>query len=142
MQSQITYNTVSPFMGSFHLARYFTPFFIFIFLQFASSQSVPTNFKKTIDSLVEAAPQTFAEIHSVLRPNRADTLLMRYFANTSVNSRYTSGQTYALNELGRTYRNKSVYDKAIKLHEQALGIAEKTKNLEFKVASLNHLGVV
>ena len=91
---------------------------------------------------MEAAPQTFAEIHWVLRPNRADTLLMRYFANTSANSRYTSGQTYALNELGRSYRNTSQYDKAIKLHEQALGIAEKTKNLEFKVASLNHLGVV
>lgn len=129
-------------MCSLYLARFFMPFFFFIFLQFASSQSIPTHFKKTIDSIVEAAPQTFAEIHSVLRPNRTDTLLMRYFANASANSRYTSGQNYALNELGRTYRNKSQYEKAIKLHEQALDIAEKTKNLEFKVATLNYLGVV
>lgn len=67
---------------------------------------------------------------------------MRYFANVSVEKNYTSGQNYALNELGRVYRNTSQYDKAIELHEQALALANKTDHLEFKVSSLNDLGVV
>ncbi len=67
---------------------------------------------------------------------------MRYFENASAQKRYTQGQIYALNELGRTYRNTSQYTKAIAFHEQALRIANRIDDLEFRVMSLNNLGVV
>lgn len=67
---------------------------------------------------------------------------MRYFANASAQKNYNAGQAYALNELGRSYRNTSQYVKAITLHQQALDISNKADNIDFKVTSLNYLGVV
>jgi len=67
---------------------------------------------------------------------------MRYFSDFALEKNYMPGLAYALNELGRVYRNTSQYDKAIAFHEEALDLAEKIRSLEFKVASLNDLGVV
>ena len=142
MQFQFTYSTHPPSTCSLHLVRFFTFVFLFTFLQSASSQSVQVSFEKTIDSIVKKAPQTYIEIHSVIRPVRTDTLLMDYFAKTSAINRYILGEAYALNELGRNYRNTSQYKKAVKFHKQALELARKAKNLEFEVKSLNYLGVV
>ncbi|NNE76947.1 MAG: tetratricopeptide repeat protein, partial [Pricia sp.] len=114
---------------------------LFFFVS-GSAQFVPGAFKKTIDSLTRAAPKTFSEIHSVLRENKSDTVLMRHFLNVATGRNYVSGRIYALNELGRTYRNTSQYTKAVKFHEQALELANNANLLEFKVASLNDLGVV
>lgn len=115
--------------------------FLLLFLQ-SYSQSVPQTFKKTADSLISASPKNFTNLHSVLRKNRNDTILMRYFLNTSAKHHYKIGQAYALNELGRKYRNTTQYSKAISLHQQALNVANEADNLEFKVSSLNNLGVV
>ena len=106
------------------------------------SQNIPPYFKEVTDSLIKAAPKTFTEIHSVLRHRRSDTTLMRYFANTAAKRGYLAGQAYGLNELGRRYRNISQYVKAIALHQQGLDIANMANNIEFKVTSLNNLGVV
>lgn len=121
------------------------PYLIIAFLCIyflGSAQVVPDSFKKTADSLVRAAPKGFSNIHSVLRSSRSDTILMRYFANASELNEYHDGQAYALNELGRKYRNLSQFSIAVKLHQKALDIANKYDNLEFKVSSLNYLGVV
>jgi tetratricopeptide (TPR) repeat protein len=115
--------------------------FIFIYSQ-GFTQSVPASFKKTADSLVSASHESYSKIHSILRSSRNDTLLIRYFTNASVLNKYSEGQAYGLNELGRHYRNISQFAQAIKLHEKALKIAEAADNLEFKVTSLNYLGVV
>lgn len=106
------------------------------------SQFVPASFKRTVDSLISAASEGRSNIHSVLRSNRRDTVLMRYFAEASAKSDYADGQAYALNELGRDYRNLSLFKEAIKLHQKALDIANDDDDLEFKVTSLNYLGVV
>ena len=57
---------------------------------------IPDSLKKTVDSLVRAAPAGFSKIHSVLRGSRRDTVLMRYFADASAKRKYTDGQAYAL----------------------------------------------
>ena len=108
----------------------------------AFSQNIPAEFKETVDSLIKATPETFTEIHSVLRHKRNDTILMRYFANISAKKGYLDGQSYALNELGRRYRNISQYTKAVTLHQEALNIAIAINNVEFTVTSLNYIGVV
>ncbi len=119
-------------------------FFILLFfvLMKGSSQTIPDEFKRTVDSLIKTAPKTFTGIHDNLGPNRNDTVLMRYFGDVSAKHGYLAGQAYALNELGRKYRNTSQYIKAVALHLQAFDIADKANNLEFKVSTLNNLGVV
>ncbi len=118
----------------------FAAFLVFYFQAF--SQSPSASVKKTLDSLVSHSPQGYTDIHSVLRRYRNDTIVMRYVAQMALENDYIDGQLYALNELGRKYRNTNQYKKAINLHEQALKIATETDNLEFRVSSLNNLGVV
>ena len=142
MQSHNLYNAASPRTCFLYPAQLcVSVFFFFLFLG-GYAQSIPDTFKASVDSLVQAKPVIFADIHRILDQNRNDTLLMRHVANTSAKRRYAAGQSYALNELGRTYRNKSLYEQAIALHKEALDIAEKADNLELKVYSLNFLGVV
>ncbi|MEH1007424.1 tetratricopeptide repeat protein [Winogradskyella sp. ECml5-4] len=50
--------------------------------------------------------------------------------------------SYALNALGVIQRNISKYDEAIALHEEAKTYADKAKSTEFKIISLNMIGVV
>ncbi|MEO1010708.1 MAG: tetratricopeptide repeat protein, partial [Bacteroidota bacterium] len=107
----------------------------------ANSQEVPDAFKKTVDSLTYAKP-SYTQIHNHLRPHRNDTVRMRYLAENSLEKDFKEGQVYALNQLGRRYRNLSQYTKAIPLHQKALDIADRANHLEFKVSSLNMLGVV
>ncbi|MGB7393327.1 MAG: tetratricopeptide repeat protein [Pricia sp.] len=95
-----------------------------------------------MDSLMQVRSDSFGEIHPILEEYREDTLLMRYAADEAAINKYPAVRSYALNELGRDYRNTSHYDKAIALHQEALAVAEKADNLDFRVYSLNNLGVV
>jgi tetratricopeptide (TPR) repeat protein len=113
--------------------------FCFTFQGYA--QEIPESFKKTIDSLIQATPEGYSGIHSVMRSSRRDSARIRYFANQSAAKSYVDGEAYALNELGRLYRNLSQFSQAIKLHEEALKVATEADNIDFKVASLNYLGV-
>ncbi len=114
----------------------------FFVLAKGESQTFPDEFKHAADSLVQAAPKTFLEIDNVLRPFKRDTLLMREFARVSIDEDYVDGHIYALNQIGIKYRNISQYAKALKLHREALDLANNAGYLEFKVASYNLLGVV
>ncbi|MCM4167996.1 sensor histidine kinase [Arenibacter sp. H213] len=117
--------------------------FFFCFFNLVShSQEVPESFKKLSDSLILAAPDTYRKLDSVLRQKRTDTLFMGYFNKASADKKYYIGQAYALNQLGRKYRDISQFSKAISLHKLALKAAEKSNNLEFRIYSLNMLGVI
>lgn len=131
--------------SSFEYYLFTKPFLFILCVGFnlnVSSQSVPKAFKNRTDSLIREAPEGYTKIHSVLRSMRRDTNLIRYFANASAKANYADGEAYALNELGRKYRNFTKFPTAIKLHRQALEIAELDNDIEFRVASLNYLGVV
>ena len=114
----------------------------FLYSQLGSAQNIPDSFRETIDSLIKVGPKTYAEIDAVVRPWRKDTTLMRYFVEESVALNYYSGQAYALNQLGRRYRDISRFSQAIRLHQGALDAANIGDNLEFKVYSLNMLSVI
>ncbi len=141
MQPHISYNAAFPRTCFLYPAQLCVPVFFFFLFLVGYAQSIPDTFLETVDSLVLAKPDAFADIHGILSKNSSDTLLIRHVANTSAASRYAAGQSYALNELGRAYRNISQYDRAIALHQEALAIAEKADNLDFRVYSLNNLGV-
>ncbi|MEH6679710.1 MAG: tetratricopeptide repeat protein [Sediminicola sp.] len=95
----------------------------------------------TTDSILKDAPKTYQELDGILKANRRDTLLMRYFTDRSLEDGYYDGASYGYNQLGTKYRNISYFTKAIALHQKALDAAEKAENLEFRVFSLNMLGV-
>ncbi|MGB5819109.1 MAG: tetratricopeptide repeat protein [Saonia sp.] len=109
---------------------------------YTNSQQIPESFKKTTDSLIQAAPKTYKELDAALRPNRRDTVLMQYFIETSTKKKYLDGLAYAFNQLGTKYRNISKNPEAVKMHRKALDIATEADNIEFRIFSLNMLGVV
>lgn len=115
---------------------------LFLVVETGHSQFIPAAFKKTVDSLVNAAPKTYKELDGVLRPNRNDTTLMKYFIRESIKKNYLDGPAYAYNRLGTRYRNISNYKRAIELHQNGLDIAMKADNIEFRILNLNMLGVV
>ena len=106
------------------------------------SQSISDDFRKSVDSLINLGPRTYGEIDLVLNKSRNDSVLMRYFFKEAVDNNYLDGQAYALNQLGRKYRNTSQFSKALGLHQRAFEIAVEADNLEFRVYALNMLGVV
>ena len=97
--------------------------------------------KQKIDSLILAKPQTYDQINTVVKYSKKDTLLLRYFAARADKSKYFVGASYAYNQLGTVYRNLSQYNKAIQLHKLGLEASTLADNIEFKVYSLNMLGV-
>lgn len=115
--------------------------FLFFVSYSSISQFVPASFKKTTDSIIQSDPN-YTQIHVLLRSHRNDTVLMRYLANSAAQNGYIKAQIYALNQLGRRYRNVSQYTKSIALHQKALDLATESNDLEFRVSSLNMLGVV
>lgn len=128
--------------GPDKLSRPFLVFLCLGFNLFLSAQTVSESFKQRTDSLIREAPEGYTKIHSVLRSMRRDTNMIRYFANASAKAKYADGEAYALNELGRKYRNYTDFVTAIKLHRKALEVAKSDNDIEFMVASLNYLGVV
>lgn len=116
--------------------------FIVVFLNEAKAQGSSNNFRETTESLISEAPQTYKDLDIVLRPILRDTSLIRYFANASIKENYHAGTSYALNQLGIYYRDYSMYDKAIRLHQMALEAAEKIDNKEFQIYSLAMLSKV
>ncbi|HLT51611.1 MAG TPA: tetratricopeptide repeat protein [Arenibacter sp.] len=135
--------TRTPFFTPVDL-RFYVCIWILLCLPFfkVSSQEVPESFKKLSDDLIHAAPKTYKELDSVLKPKRSDTIFMRYFNNAAAQKKFYTGQAYALNHLGRKYRDISQFQKAIYLHKSALEAAIKADNLEFRIYSLNMLGVI
>tara|TARA_R110002051_G_scaffold180913_3_gene250379 strand:+ start:34632 stop:36614 length:1983 start_codon:yes stop_codon:yes gene_type:complete len=121
-------------------------FFLVLFFLFFSeqnySQSAPSEFKKKADSLIKAAPKTYAEIDKVLRPFRKDSTLIRFINQKSEEQNYLYGQAYTLNQLGRIYRDISEYQKALDLFQEALSISFEANSIEFRVYSLNMISVV
>jgi len=95
-----------------------------------------------VDSLIAAAPKTYQELDAVLKPYRRDTLYMGYFISEAAKGEYWDGESYALNQMGIRARNRSRFSQAINLHENALQAATEGNSLEFRVFSLNMLGVV
>ncbi|GAB5473439.1 MAG: hypothetical protein Mars2KO_15380 [Maribacter sp.] len=143
MQYQTKHNAHSgPYPSFKSLLKYRLCVLFYFVVLFGFSQSISEDFKKSVDSLIEKAPSTYAEIDALFQRKRNDSVLMRYFANRSIEENYLDGQAYAFNQLGRKYRNTAQFSEALSLHQKALEIALESDNIEFRVYALNMLGVV
>ena len=114
---------------------------VFSFLELCYAQKKKPSLEKRIDSILKIRPNTYKEINGIVRPFRKDTSQLRYIIERFDKANYLVGKTYAQNILGTSYRNFSEFQKAIKIHKQALNTAEEANNIEFRVFSLNMLGV-
>jgi len=117
--------------------------FSLIILQInAQTPKQKPDFNENIKKVIENKFKTYKEINKELRPFKKDTTKLKEMVAVFEDSNYFYGQTYAENQLGIRYRNYSLYQKAIKFHEQGLKTAKKVKSIEFQVFSLNMIGVV
>lgn len=123
--------------------RIFICFLVIVFSlhnnSFAQKKKLSLN--ESIDSILKTRPKTYKGMNDILRYHKRDTSKLREIIKQFDKNNYLDGKTYALNILGTHYRNFSNYNKAIKIHQEALEVAEKAKSIEFRVFSLNMLGV-
>jgi len=109
----------------------------------AIGQNTPEdNFKLTVDEMVDSQSKVYHKLDSAFQNTKNDTLKMRYLYNKAYMAEYPEGQSFALNMLGVSYRNYSLYNKAISLHLEAQDLAHKNQNIDLEVISFNMLGVV
>ncbi len=122
--------------------KWFLIAFLFFTFSISHSQDIPETFDETVESILKSRPSTYRELDKFLRPVRRDTFLMRQFVKRAEEYNYLDGQAYALNQLGRAYRDISEFSKALKLFQEALKVSEDSENVEFRVYSLNMISVV
>ncbi len=121
----------------------FTLLFVIVLLCafHGTTQEIPEDFKEKLETLVTIAPKSYKEIDAELKLIKRDTNALNYFIKIASQNNYLEGESYAINQLGRSYRYASNLDKSIEAHFRALAIAEKADNNELRVLSLNWLGV-
>jgi tetratricopeptide (TPR) repeat protein len=95
-----------------------------------------------VSILLKEQTTKFKRLDKSLRRFKRDTVYMQDFLGRCEDIEYAYGQIYANNMLGRAFRNKSLYEKAVKAHNQALQVAENLKDTLSQTYSLNMLGVV
>jgi len=107
----------------------------------ATAQKKVHDLSQSADSILTVRPKTYIEINNVLKYFRNDTVKLHVLVEKFSKNNYLDGKTYVLNLLGTRFRNYSEYEKAIKIHKEALMVAQEAENIEFRIFSLNMLGV-
>ncbi|UWX55130.1 tetratricopeptide repeat protein [Maribacter litopenaei] len=115
---------------------------VLLFFYSARSQKISDQFKNEVAALIDEAPRTYERIDSFLRSSRKDTVLMKFVIEQAKKNQYPDAEIYALNHLGRAYRDISNYPKALDLFQEALRLSIEADNLEFRIYSLNMISVV
>ena len=127
---------------SFLLRRFIHFYGIIVFFHIGRSQEITDSFNKEVTELIQAAPKTYAEIDSLLRDHRKDTVSMKFIVQAAKKNGYPNAELYALNQIGRVYRDISNYPRALELFQEALKLSIQSDNLEFRIYSLNMISVV
>lgn len=128
-------------IGSASLKIRFVMSLIFLVLgHFGASQKSNDSIPEAVERLLVVKPKSYFKINEVLKPYRRDTVFLSAFVESTHD--YPEAKSYALNQIGTTFRNLSQFKKALELHKKALEIAEEIDNKEFVILSLNMMGVV
>ena len=114
---------------------------VFFFYSFYSSAQ-QTSFENSLIYIKNNNPTAYTEIDSLFEPFEQDSLKMKRLLTVSKDITSFEGCSYALNALGVIHRNISNYDEAIALHKEAEVYADKAESTEFKIISLNMIGVI
>lgn len=120
-------------------------FCLFFTLLFSNSTQGHDNHDSIINSRLKLLKNDklnkYNIIDSLFKNEKRDTFFLRQLAIKSKAEKYFLAQGYALNHLGINYRNASLYDQAINLHQQSYEAALLAENIELQVVALNMIGV-
>ena len=120
---------------------------LFLFILTASVSSFSQKKEKQIEMSDEVAyllkerPILFDVIDSIFRRQKRNKEQIELFIQKSSETSYPFGKAYGYNMLGKYYRNKSNYKKAIELHKKAMDISVKIKDTHTEIVALNMIGV-
>lgn len=101
-----------------------------------------SQFNETISKAIQNKFNALSDLNNLFEDSKRDTLKMRRLLIESQNSGYLEGEAYALNRLGISYTDISLYEKAIKYHQKANKQALQVKSNSLLVWSLNMEGIV
>ncbi|MDY0780350.1 tetratricopeptide repeat protein [Tenacibaculum sp. IB213877] len=108
----------------------------------AFSQKNNDMIKTYIDHIIESKPIDYFSLHNYLNKQDLTIYEAQSLFDKSLNTKYIIGQIFALNSMGRAYRNQSEYSKALEYHQRALKLAEITGNVDVQILTLNLIGVI
>ncbi|MET1258355.1 tetratricopeptide repeat protein [Flagellimonas sp. DF-77] len=117
------------------------PLCVLVFLMLALPVNAQQDFESVMHGLLAKRPTTYKSLDSTLRRFKRDTVKLNTFIAEAETNEYPEGRSYALNQLGTVFRNRSEFKRAIALHQEALLLSESIENAELQVFSLNMLGV-
>jgi len=81
-------------------------------------------------------------IQKLARSLAYDSLQMKKLIDLSQKNNYFEGEIFGYTMLGKIYRIKTDYPKAIQYHNKAIKLSQKINNINFRLYNLNMLGVV
>ena len=100
------------------------------------------DFRLVLENIGRTWPKKYSDIDSLFFEFKNDSLILKELVIKSSKENALEVEIYALNKLGEIYRNKSLYDTALKTHQKAEKLAEEASDIEMTVISLNMIGVV
>lgn len=101
-----------------------------------------TNLKTVLQNMGDAWPNQYSGMDSLFSRFRGDSIALKELMLKASEAEAVEVEIYAMNKLGELYRNKSLYDAALKIHKRAEKLAEEANDIELNVISLNMIGVV
>ncbi|WP_066223411.1 tetratricopeptide repeat-containing sensor histidine kinase [Formosa haliotis] len=117
-------------------------FFLVFNSSIGQNQALDTLFISNVKTTLKEKTKDYRTLENLFRSAKGDSLKMKYLEKQSTINNYSEGRSYALNALGRIYRNMSLYERAIEAHKEAIYAAIDGKNDALHVISLNLMGVV
>lgn len=114
---------------------------IFLFISVTSYSQENEGIKK-IEYLVQNKFSSLDVIDSVFYKERKNKILLELLTKKSEENNYFEGQFYGSNNLGRYYRDLSLFNESISQYKKALSISIKLKDTVSEVKILNSIGSV
>ena len=107
---------------------------------FAEAQNFESDFEVIVNRLISQRTSNYDTIHFYLNVYERDTVKMNYLVKKSARSKYKEGESYGLHGIGGFLVNKSLFKKAIPIHEKGLILAKECENDILQILHLNKLG--
>jgi len=121
-------------------------FCLFLMLLFVNNTYAHNNHDSIINSRLQLLKNEkfnkYSKLDSIFKSEKRDTFFLRQLAIKAKDHKNFLVEGFAINFLGISYRNASLYDKSIELHKESYELATLANNIELQVVALNMIGVV
>ncbi|CAA0186477.1 putative two-component system-sensor histidine kinase [Tenacibaculum maritimum] len=115
---------------------------LLVFLNFYCFSQEETKEIGFIHEVFLKKPKSYFELLRFFKKYNPKVEEINVFLEESKKRKYVVGEIFSYNFLGKHYRKKSLFEKALRNYNQALHLAKRTKNVEGEIVTLNQIGVV